>query len=77
MTRRDDRYAAFAAAKRGHFAAVTPDMLDLLNQRNLQQLQTRLGYLPVSPEREAAMALVRDEMRRRVIDAVHAEEMKR
>lgn len=76
MSRRNDRYAAFAAAKKGDFAAVTSETLDLLNTKNLQSLQTRLGYQPASPERQAAMALVREEMRRRQIDADHAAEMR-
>lgn len=77
MTRKNNRYAAFAAAKRGNLAEVTEDMLDLLETRQLQQLQTRLGYVPASPEREAAMEMVREEMRRRRIDVDHAMDMRR
>lgn len=74
MPRNRNRYAALAAARRGDWPAIKDDTLDLLELKGLAQVEGAARQHPRSPERDAALALIRDEIMRREIDAAYAAE---
>jgi hypothetical protein len=79
MARRNrNKYAALAAARRGNWAAaVQHDHLDLLDEAMLTDVFNMARRHPRSDERDQAMDVLRDELKRREIDAAHALEMGR
>lgn len=79
MSRNRNRYAALAAARRGDWAAMTKeDHLDLLDVDMLNMVISQaLRHPDRSAERAHSVAVLREEIHRREIDAVHAEEMRR
>ena len=74
MTRKDNRYAAIAAARKGEWSAITQSTLTGLDLRQLNQLLRELG------ERKAPFAvmdLVHDEIRHCQNQIEHRKEMGR
>lgn len=78
MRRNRNRYAALAAARRGDWAAMTKeDHLDLLDVDMLNMVISQALRHPKSAGRAHSVAILREEIRRREIDAAHTEEMRR
>ena len=74
MTRKDNRYAAIAAARRSDWSSITPNTLTGLDIRQLNQLLRELGNRKAP---FAVMDLVHDEIKHCQNQIEHKKEMGR